>query len=160
MKIIVVSDTHRRLDAFQKMLGLVGSIDLLIHCGDSEGQEDTIAELAGCQAVMVSGNNDYFSRLPREREFILAGIKTLVVHGHQYGVNMGYEMLLEEGMARDVKLIACGHTHRPAIVQREGITLINPGSLTAPRQEGRRSSYILIEVDVKGEFHYSIGYLN
>jgi hypothetical protein len=39
------------------------------------------------------------------------------------------------------------------------IIAVNPGSLTFPRQEGRRPSYILMELDEKGEAHFTINYL-
>lgn len=43
-----------------------------------------------------------------------------------------------------------GHTHKP-VVDREGdLTAVNPGSLTYPRQEGRRPSFIIMDLDRKG----------
>ena len=40
-----------------------------------------------------------------------------------------------------------GHTHRPFFEQKNGITVLNPGSLSFPRQEGRRGSYMIMEID-------------
>lgn len=37
MKILIVSDTHRRDGNLTQVLDMVGQIDLLIHCGDVEG---------------------------------------------------------------------------------------------------------------------------
>ena len=56
-----------------------------------------------------------------------------------------------------------GHTHRPVIEQaltEKGITMINPGSLTFPRQEGRKPSFIVMEIDRFGKAHYTLNYLN
>ena len=39
MKILVVSDTHRRLDNLQIVLERVQPVDMLIHLGDAEGEE-------------------------------------------------------------------------------------------------------------------------
>ena len=42
---------------------------------------------------------------------------------------------------------------------RKGITVLNPGSLSFPRQDGRRPSYMLMEIDREGEAHYTVNYL-
>ena len=51
-----------------------------------------------------------------------------------------------------------GHTHKP-VVDREGsVIAVNPGSLSYPRQEGRRPSYIIMEAEEE-EVRFSIEYL-
>ena len=72
---------------------------------------------------------------------------------------MGPERLLEEGLARGASLVFCGHTHKPEILREDGITLVNPGSISYPRQEGRRPSYVIMEEDRHGELHFTIAYL-
>ena len=47
MKILIVSDTHRRNENFLKVMEKVGKIDLLVHCGDVEGSDYLISEAAG-----------------------------------------------------------------------------------------------------------------
>lgn len=42
MKILVVSDTHGRDTVLREVLKKVKPIDMLIHCGDSEGSEEYI----------------------------------------------------------------------------------------------------------------------
>lgn len=137
----------------------VGKIDLLVHCGDVEGSEYLISEAAGCPVEMVQGNNDYFSSLPRETEFLIGDYKVWVTHGHNYYVSMGYEILKEEARSREVDVVMCGHTHRPVIEQERDLTLINPGSLSYPRQEGHVPSYVLMEIDQKGVAHYTLNFL-
>ena len=51
------------------------------------------------------------------------------------------------------------HTHYPCLVHTEGLTILNPGSLSLPRQDGHKPSYILMELDREGEAHYHICYL-
>ena len=67
MKILIISDTHRKHDNLLKVLERECPVDLLIHLGDAEGYEDYIAEQAGCPVEVVAGNNDFFSSLPREK---------------------------------------------------------------------------------------------
>ena len=40
-RILIVSDTHGRLNYFKEMLARTGKPDRLIHLGDSEGQQET-----------------------------------------------------------------------------------------------------------------------
>ncbi len=70
MKILIVSDTHRRDGNLTQVLDMVGQIDLLIHCGDVEGSEAFIKSIAGCPVHMVAGNNDFFTDLAQEEEFV------------------------------------------------------------------------------------------
>ena len=63
-RILIVSDTHGRLNYFKEMLARTGKPDRLIHLGDSEGQQDEIARLAGCPVDIVRGNCDY-RKVPR-----------------------------------------------------------------------------------------------
>ena len=48
-----------------------------------------------------------------------------------------------------------GHTHRPYLSQEEGLTVLNPGSLSFPRQDGRKPTYMLMEIDENGEAHFT-----
>ena len=68
MRILIVSDTHGRESNLERVLEEVGNISHLIHLGDVEGQEDYIEAIADCPVHIVSGNNDFFSSLPREEE--------------------------------------------------------------------------------------------
>ena len=93
MKILIVSDTHGRLENLERVIEMTKPIDALIHLGDVEGQEDYIRRLVPCAAYMVSGNNDFFSMLPRELEFELGKYKVLITHGHYYYVSLNTEEL-------------------------------------------------------------------
>ena len=159
MKVLIVSDTHGHNKELEKVLDKVGPVDALIHCGDVEGQEDYITALAGCETFIVAGNNDYFSDLPREMEFVLGGKKILLTHGHYYGVAMGNERILEEGRGRLADIVMFGHTHRPCLGQYDDITVLNPGSLSYPRQSGRRPSFMIMEIDKSGDCHYTTKFL-
>lgn len=159
MKVLIVSDTHRRNDNYIRVLERVAPVDMVVHCGDIEGSEYLIAEAAGCPVQMVVGNNDFFSDLPREKEFLIGQYKVWLTHGHNYYVSMSSETLKREARAKGVDIVMFGHTHKPVIEIEPGLTAVNPGSLTYPRQEGRRPSYIVMDIDRKGEAHFTINYL-
>lgn len=160
MKILIVSDTHRKNDNYLRVLQMHAPIDMVIHCGDSEGSEYTLTEAADCPVQIVLGNNDFFSQLPRELEFNIEKYKVWVTHGHNYYVSMGNETIKKEAQARGADIVFYGHTHRPVIDRAsEGIIAVNPGSLSYPRQDGHRPSYAIMEIDREGEAHFTISYL-
>ena len=159
MKVLIISDTHRRNENYLKLLETVAPIDMLIHCGDSEGSEYLISEAAGCPVEMVMGNNDFFSKLPGESEFTIGKYKVLLVHGHNYYVSMNNEILKREAKYRGADIVIYGHTHKPVVEYDEGIIAINPGSLTYPRQEGKRPSYIIMEIDGDQNAHFTVFFL-
>ncbi len=84
MRILIVSDTHRHNENYLKVVEQAGPFDMVVHCGDVEGSEYIINEAAGCPVMMVQGNNDFFSELPREREFMIGQYKVWLTHGHHY----------------------------------------------------------------------------
>ncbi|MGN0382669.1 MAG: metallophosphoesterase family protein [Eubacterium sp.] len=159
MKVLIISDTHRHLQTLGMTLYREKGIDMLIHCGDIEGDEEQIREMVDCPCLMVSGNNDFFSQLNREEIFDLGKYRVWLTHGHNYGVTIGYERIASEGKAFGMQIIMCGHTHKPVVYEYQGVTIINPGSLSYPRQEGKEPSYIIANVDDDGEVHFEIKYI-
>ena len=158
MKILIVSDTHGRHSAFDKALKEAGKIDALVHLGDTEGGEDYIEAVCGCPAYVVAGNNDFFSDNLREMEVVFGTKKAFMTHGHYYYVSLGPERIIEEGKMRNADIVMFGHTHKPFLEMIDGMIVLNPGSLSYPRQEGRKGSYIMMEIepdcDVKCEIKY------
>lgn len=154
MRVLIVSDTHGRHLNLDRALEAVGAVDVFIHLGDVEGGETYIDAVVECEKHIVKGNNDFFSDLPREEEFMLGPKKVFISHGHNYYVSLNPEEIKEEGRARGVDIVMFGHTHRPYLDVGEEITVLNPGSLSYPRQEGRRGSYLILEMDEAGECKY------
>ena len=89
-------------------------------------------------------------------------MKVIVVsdtHGHNYYVSMGSERIKQEAIDRGVDIVFYGHTHRPVVDIGDEVIAINPGSLSYPRQEGRLPSYVIMEDDRYGEWHFTIAYI-
>lgn len=159
MRVLIVSDTHGNHDNFDRLLEIEQPFDQIIHLGDAEGGEDYIAAAAGCPVAAVRGNNDYFSDLPGEQIIEIEGKRIFITHGHYYYVVAGVERLVKEAQGRDVDMVMFGHTHRPLVRQECGLMVINPGSLSYPRQEGRRPSYIVMQIEPNGGFEIFLKYL-
>ena len=150
MRILVISDSHGRNDDIEGVLKQVGDIDMMIHCGDVERGDSYIREIAGCPVVMVAGNNDYYLDLPGEEEIRLGDYKVLVTHGHNYYVNSGVDYLREHALEFGYDVVMYGHTHKPSLHEEDGVTILNPGSISYPRQSGRQKTYMIMEIDASG----------
>lgn len=159
MKVLIVSDTHGRDSNLEKAVYQEAPFDYLIHCGDVEGREFFIEALAECPCCIVSGNNDFFSDLPREDEIVLEGRKFLVTHGHYYGVSIDHYGIADEARSRGCDVALFGHTHKPVIEEKDGILVMNPGSLSYPRQIGRKPSYIVMNISENEKIQAEIKFL-
>lgn len=159
MKILIVSDTHRAHTTFAKAVEKEKPFDMLVHLGDVEGGEYSIDALVDCPVHMVAGNNDFFCDLPREEEFFIGKYRVLATHGHRYMVSVGEERLKEEARGRGVDVVMYGHTHVPALTIEPDLVTLNPGSISYPRQMGRKASYIVMEILPDGKAEFEIRYL-
>lgn len=160
MRVLVVSDTHGREENLKKVLKELGTPDIMIHLGDSESGEESIRALADCPVYMVAGNCDYFCSLPASAVVKLAGHRIMITHGHYYYVSVGIRDLAEEAKANQCDIAMFGHTHRPFLNQEDPeLTILNPGSLSFPRQEGHRPSYMLITMEEGQPVQYEQRYL-
>lgn len=159
MKVLIVSDTHRENDNFMKVIEKEKPFDMLVHCGDIEGAEYMYSRTVDCPMHMITGNNDFFSMLPPEKEFRIGDHKVFLTHGHAYRVSVGYEMLRQEGIVHDADIVMFGHIHRPVVDCVGGVWLINPGSLSYPRQEGRRPSYIVMNAEDGKDPEFEVKFL-
>lgn len=159
MRILVISDSHGKNDDVKQVIEQVGEIDMFIHLGDIERGLDYIRGLVGCECHMVSGNNDYDIALPDHDTFLIGDKKVFITHGHRFYVGSGVEHLRQYALDNGYDIVMYGHTHVPFLEIGDEVTILNPGSISYPRQDGRKHTFTMIEVDRKGEFHYSQGLL-
>lgn len=160
MKVLVVSDTHGYLENLERAVEAEAPFDLLVHCGDVEGQERRIETIARRPAWIVAGNNDYFGKLPKELTFYIGKNKVFLTHGHTFGIGYDPDRIFIEARKRGCSIVLAGHTHAPMIREKDQVLLMNPGSLTYPRQQGRKPSYGVIEAGETGEIKAEIRYLS
>lgn len=158
-KILIVSDTHRSLVGLEEALEIEEPIDMLIHLGDIERQMVQVRQLVDCPVHMIAGNNDFLCGLPGEEEFEIGRYRVFITHGHGYYVNMTEEYLQDTARELGADIVMYGHTHLPVLEIEEDLVTLNPGSLTYPRQSGRRPSYIVMTLDDNGKADFEIRYL-
>ena len=159
MKILVISDTHGLNNNFLKVVKKVSPIDMLIHLGDFQGSEEFIEESVSCRCEFVSGNNDFFNGYPKDKIIQIGKYTVLLTHGHRYGVYNGTDNIKEAALRNNVNIVMFGHTHVPMIDMTGDVWMINPGSLSLPRQSGRIPTYIIMEIDPAGNAHFTLNYL-
>ncbi len=158
MRVLIVSDSHGRHDHLQEVLRRVRP-DRMIHCGDILTCQPQVWAMADCPLDAVRGNNDFGTDLPTDLVLPLGRHRLYVTHGHHEHVGWGLEDLAIVAAAHKCDYAVFGHTHYPAMERINGVTLINPGSISLPRQPGRKPSFIVCDVDKKGDLHFSQNYL-
>ncbi len=157
-KILVISDSHGRNDDVAGVLRQVGHVDMLIHLGDVERGDDYIRSLVDCPVHIVSGNNDYNLDLPQKEIFNIGDYRVMIVHGHTFYVNRGPARLKEYALENHIDIVMFGHTHRPYIEIGDDVTILNPGSISYPRQKNHQPTFLMMEMDEYGQVHYGHGY--
>lgn len=159
MKILIVSDTHGKNKNLFNALQRVGPIDLLIHLGDLGGHEDYIKSMSPCPVEMISGNNDIFTGYPKEKMKLIGKYNVMLTHGHRYDVYYNTYKIKEVARSRQADIVMFGHTHIPLIDLKDDVWAINPGSIALPRQRGRKPTFIIMEIDAKGQSHFTLNYI-
>lgn len=158
MKILIVSDTHGREQHLLETIQRVSPIDMLIHLGDFEGGEESIRAMADCPVEFVSGNNDFFTSIPKEKIIKVGDYSIMLTHGHRYSVAYSLNLLWEEAKRNYADVVMYGHTHIPYIEKHKGIWFVNPGSISLPRQDGR-PTFIIMDIDSKGDIHFTLNHV-
>ncbi|MSS62774.1 metallophosphoesterase [Velocimicrobium porci] len=159
MKVLIVSDSHGKNTNLDRVLEQVSPIDMLIHLGDLEGSEDYIEAVAEWPYELVSGNNDYFTDIEREKMITIGSYRVLLTHGHRQQVYCGTDMIKEWAKEKGADIVMFGHTHMPLIENDDDIIALNPGSISKPRQEGHIPTYMIMDLDRTGVAHFTLNYL-
>lgn len=148
MKLLVISDTHRNLSKVYRVINDVQNlIDGVIHCGDITDDADILkSKYKNLNFYNVRGNCDYGSGMSDEDIFKIGGKKIFVTHGHKYGVSYNIDRLCYRAMEVGADVCLYGHTHMPLLENYNGIIIMNPGSLSAPRG-GSKPSYGIIAIE-------------
>lgn len=126
LRLGLISDTHGLLRP-QAATALHGC-HRIIHAGDI-GDPQILAELEKIAPVTaVRGNMDrgpWADRLPLTQA-LEVGSRLLYVLHELNGLDL-------DPVAAGVAAVICGHSHRPAILNKDGVLYVNPGS-AGPRR--------------------------
>ena len=122
----VISDTHGLVRP-EAMAALKG-VELIIHGGDI-GKAEVLQSLSSIAPVCaIRGNND---RDPWAKK--LPDVLNLQVNGLKFHVIHNVNELEGDPNAAGIHAVISGHSHKPSVVERDGVLFINPGS-AGPRR--------------------------
>lgn len=156
MKILAISDTHGKLNKIRDIWPKLTGIDLIIHAGDLISDAKKLEKEFRIPVASVKGNCDGSCS---SKDIIILDTECgsiLITHGHMQNVKYHFNGLLYLAMEKNCRAVVFGHTHKAFIDQESGIYLINPGSLTLPR-DGSDGSYAIIrtsEDDINASIVY------
>jgi len=145
LKIAVISDTHRDLRYIEAAKKYIRDTDILIHLGDNIDDVQELSKGYKGKVYAVKGNCDYLDSYPSEQIIDVEGKKIFFTHGHNYGVKMSLNNIYYKGKEVGADIVLFGHTHVAIIEEEDGIILMNPGSISLPRINGRYIGFINIE---------------
>jgi len=154
MTILVISDTHKDLKNARLAIQhtMKTGLDIVIHCGDhiedAKRLEKTFPQVT---FYYVPGNCDgwFFKESDKTKVLKIKDKKILFTHGDSYHINYNYDQLFEVIERKDAVLGLCGHTHIAHLERQNktGIIVVNPGSITLPRDSGYPSYAVLKVVE-------------
>ncbi len=145
MKLLVIADVHGRRDAVQRALEQQPDCTTVLFLGDGLRDMEDMADIHPERTfVMVPGNCDFSALLPVTRLEIYAGKRVLMTHGHRYHVKNGLTTVCLAAEERQADILLFGHTHEPLQEYRDGLYVLNPGSL------GYGGTYGLVEITPAG----------
>lgn len=149
MRVLIVSDTHGIDTAIIDVRKRIPeNIDVFLHAGDVGGSEQFYRDYLHCQCHFAAGNTDWSPSLPETDIFPLLRHRVLLTHGHHYGVEPdGSDDLVRAALRNGCDIAVFGHTHIPLITKTAGVLVLNPGSLSRPRQPDHRPTFIELVID-------------
>lgn len=139
MRIGLVADTHGLLRP-EAVAALRGAAQL-VHAGDIGTPKVLAALRALAPLTAVRGNNDrgaWAAALPDTEVVNLGALRLYVLHDLQ--------ALDVDPVAAGFRVVVSGHSHRPALEERNGVLYVNPGS-AGPRRFKLPVSVAWLEVN-------------
>jgi len=158
-----MSDSHGRNEnvelAIAQVREEIGEFQMLIHLGDV-GDARELESLAGVPCYIVRGNTDYDAKLLNANVIEAGGHRIFATHGHLYQVDMRLDLLRFAALENDCDIAMYGHTHVPYLEEDpDDVTILNPGSISKPRQADHRYTYMVMEIDDEDEVTYELRYV-
>ena len=151
MRILIISDSHGKTENVDLIKEREGKFDLILHCGDGTEDFDYFADRFNCRVNGVRGNCDVFSREFAAQNLNIEGKAVHIEHGHRlpYFNDLA---LLDYACLNGYDVVLYGHTHVQKLLNKDGRWVINPGSISRPRDGA--PSYVVMRTDGKGGFEF------
>lgn len=154
-KILVISDTHKRIGPVIDLIDRITDLNHIIHLGDVIKDAMDLEAIYDIPVDYVPGNCDYAPTEPSKKVIEILGKRFFITHGHLYGVKNGTETLREIAKQYKYDGVLFGHTHTPFLGYVEETIIMNPGSLIEPRNFSK-PSFGIIQIDREGAVHATL----
>ena len=135
MQVLVVSDSHGRVDNMKRAVERVQPDDVL-HLGDCQRDLEKLRrEFPGLPMEGVPGNCDWGSYDQPERLIELGGVRILMLHGHTRNVKSSPMAAMYAAREYGAQVLLFGHTHQPLVDRSGDFWVMNPGCIgPSPRR--------------------------
>ena len=149
MRILVVSDTHRDFSALHHAVQTQPKAEIVLHLGDGEEELMQVKTMFPEKMIVgVRGNCDFGSETKNSDLVKLSGKNVLITHGHTYYVKHSLSELKTAARVCRANVVLYGHTHVAHTEYDGGLYIMNPGSLSIPRQGG--PTYGILDITSQG----------
>lgn len=152
-KIGILSDTHGYVEHIPAILEATKdeNISLWLHCGDVADDAKYMQTLTDIPVKMVRGNNDRVKPLAPETElFPFEDTFIYMTHGDKLSYFQKATELRFIARHYQAKLICLGHTHHHEELYIDKTLVVNPGSVSLPR-DGSSGTFAIATYE-NGEF--------
>lgn len=143
LRLLVCGDSHGENELLKNLVLMYPDLDYYIFCGDSNLDVD---DPLLSKFHSVRGNHDY-GDFPLNQIIQTPYGKILITHGHLWDVYYSYSELEKFMKENNIKICFHGHTHIPSMIEHDGYTFINPGSLMINRASYGFGTYALVELN-------------
>lgn len=140
--IAIVSDTHGNRRALEELDAVFAESDYIIHLGDTSDDGAKVRAKYPDKTYLINGNCDFIKFGENELTLEIEGVKIFATHGHLYSAKYTLEKLAARAKELGCKIALYGHTHRADEREEDGVTLINPGTLS--RYSEKSYGYLVI----------------
>lgn len=149
MKIIVMSDSHGKTGSLLDIGFTHNNADAFLFLGDGwRDFYDFKSAFNNKCCISVRGNCDLGCDEDYEKIIFLGNKKIFMAHGHTYSVKSGIGGIIAQAKRQNCDIMLYGHTHIALEDYRDGMYILNPGSVG--RGGFEKNSYGLIEITPAG----------
>lgn len=151
MRVAVISDSHGNTRTLERLATLLHGkgITMVLHLGDDYRDLAFLSsrglEVIGVPGVFCPEYAD--ARIPNRRLVELAGVKLFLTHTDSRHRHDRPGDPDPQEAAWEADLILYGHTHVPALEERESGWWLNPGHLKGPMDRGQPATYALLTLN-------------
>ncbi len=132
---VVISDSHGNINGLNDLNGLFSESDYIIHLGDTSADGSRIRAQYPAKTILINGNCDPVKLGENERVLEIENVRIFATHGHLYSVKSTLSKLAARAKELNCSVALYGHTHCAREEQTDGVTLINPGTLSRYSQK-------------------------